>query len=117
MRNDRLGIETRANDPTYTCNGCSHDPGPPGTNLKHPASWVPVGNTTSGKRWFDLLETSGRDQNATVPAAVVTPDGEWHEPRERWSRDKQVEADWRALVRKLAHEHPTATAVAVDYHH
>jgi hypothetical protein len=116
-RMDRLGIEARADNPSYTCNGCSHEPGPPGMKLKFAPDFVQVGNTTSGERWLRLLETKGRDQNATVPAAVVTPDGEWHEPRERWSRNKQVEIDWRATVRRLARENKTATAIAVDYHH
>lgn len=40
LRNDYLGQEARAQNPDYTCNGCSEGPRP-GVALKWPTQWAP----------------------------------------------------------------------------
>lgn len=98
------------------CNGCNGCMGN-GLSFKHAPSWMPHDN--------DVLPIAEIDPTF-VPAAIVTPDGNWHEegrpgwfgtriPDEGGSEPKPG-AVWEAVVKAIYEQHPDATAVLVDCH-
>jgi len=52
-----------------------------------------------------------------LPAAVITPDGRWHDWYETTGITQAVRDDeWRLVVRSLLEKHRDCFAVSVDYH-
>jgi len=108
MRNDKIGIEMRNQNPHYTCNGC----GGKGMSLKWSTRWV------SHKDNILPVENIAED---FASFAVVTPDGEWHEKGQMgWfgmAKDEKSEEDWKLfcqdIFKKYAKDY---LAVVVDCH-
>jgi hypothetical protein len=70
--------------------------------------------------WSEDL-TRVRLIRAVQPAAVLTPHGEWLEPKvsllfPKTARERKAESDWRRLIRAVTAAYPSCLAVAVDYH-
>lgn len=96
------------------CNGCNGCHGQ-GQHLKWPSEWADHAG--------DIMATLEAHTigNAFVPAAVVTPDGEWHEEgRVGWwgvtIETVESPGDWRMCVQRLMEAHADTTAVIVDCH-
>ena len=77
----------------------------------HPDNVLPV---------RDLLAAWGQHLHPTMPFAVVTPDGEWHQHGQMgWfgMASNTISADdWGQTVRTLLQANPDALAVACDLH-
>ena len=77
----------------------------------HPDNVLPV---------RDLLAAWGQHVHPTIPFAVVTPDGEWHQHGQMgWfgMASNTISADdWGQTVRTLLQANPDALAVACDLH-
>lgn len=114
LRNDRLGLQARAEDPSYTCNGCDGK----GRRTKWPTQWKKhYGDVTTCRAAF-----GGGDEvdEKKVPFAILTPDGEWHERGHMgWFgmvRDEKKIDDWRAYVTRILHQHIDHQVAVVDVH-
>jgi hypothetical protein len=114
MRMDHLGIQQRAIDPGYTCNGCSGK----GMKVKWPTDWKAIDSDIIPVAYY--LDTPG----IRVPFAVVIPDGGWHE-KETFIWDDEAknghfetipEQEWVERVTKLLAPCRGARLVIVDYH-
>ncbi|KKL99321.1 hypothetical protein LCGC14_1815540 [marine sediment metagenome] len=101
-RHDQLGLDTRASNPDYTCNGCQGK----GTKLKSTLAPHPSGN---------VKQVAGLSY---VPFAIVTPDGEWHEKGSMgwWAIVTDEKDDWPDTVTKIFAQHESCTAVLCDLH-
>lgn len=107
-RDDDLGRQARAEDPAYTCNGCSGR----GKTLKWPSHLKPHAN------WMDTAKLIA---GSIAPSyALLTPDGEWHQRGEMgWfgiSHDEKERDTWENEYRKCLRAFPDTVAVAVDCH-
>ncbi len=102
---DELGLEERAKDPTYTCNGC----GGKGKRLKWPTAW----KTYIG----DALPVHAIKPDF-VPFAILTPDGEWHEEGQMglFAVVSDEKDDWDDEAHKILQAHPDCIAVLTDCH-
>jgi hypothetical protein len=93
------------------CNGCRGA----GKRVKHSSLWAPHRGDVA-----PASAVLSRPQ-LFVPAAVVTPDGAWHEEARLgwWGLElERVESpgDWRAIVSTLLADHRDAAVVLVDCH-
>lgn len=118
MRMDDLGVEARAADPTYTCNGCSQDAKDAplkGWKLKHPGSWRDVGNQ-SQKRDIpiaairDKAEAEARETHRKVYAVlgdvrIVPWTSEYGDPAFEASRSTFWEQPALKLMQKMEGGH------------
>jgi ferredoxin len=107
LRMDDLGIKQRAEDPTYTCNGCGQcakDAPRKGMTLKHAGYWRDVGNQ-SQKRDIpiaairDKAEAEAREEHRKVYAVLgdvkIVP----------WTTEYKDDPDW-AKSREAFWEQP-----------
>lgn len=113
-RNDELGRKARADDPTYTCNGCGqyeggwkHGPMGPGLQLKHASKWVQHAADV------EAVETVRDDLTATtliLPGEVLRD--------EYWNGEAWVKTEFTGPVKpELAKRNiTTGFLVTVDYH-
>lgn len=72
LRNDKLGLEARANNPEYTCNGCNGD----GKTLKWTTDLRDTGYNVVTPEYILSLGLLGE---LPTPFAFIDTDGEWHE--------------------------------------
>jgi len=114
-RDDKLGRDARAKDPSYKCNGCQGE----GKSVKWPTQWADhSGDIVPANKWLSLLDGDAKE---FTPFAIVTPDGEWHEKGKMgwWACvfDEKDKDEWRGqtaeLVQKHANDH---IAIVVDCH-
>lgn len=105
-RDDALGREHRATDPSYTCNGCNGHGKSLKWRLKPHANWMDTAKLAAG--------------SISPSYAVLTPDGVWHERGQMgWfgmsHNEKEVDT-WENEYRKCLTSFPDTVAVAVDCH-
>jgi len=114
MRMDALGVQQRAIDSGYTCNGC----GGKGMAVKWPTDWKATDGDIIPVAYY--LDTPG----IRVPFAVIIPDGGWHEKEtfiwDDEAKDGRVEKipedEWPGIVAKLLAPCRNAKLVVVNYH-
>ncbi len=108
--------------PNPQCEDC-HGSGKRQTTYNPDSQWD---YWTIGGRWDGWLSPSNclkaktAAANGSVPFAIITPDGAWHEKgRMGWwgiTSDEKADASWEAEVQSLLLTHPEALAVACDLH-
>lgn len=113
MRNDQLGLDARAKDPNYTCNGCNGE----GKSVKWPTQFSHhKGDIQPVETVLQLIEKS----TDNCPFALITPDGEWHERGEMgwWATvsDEKDEDVWTKTVIELLKANRNMSVVVVDCH-
>lgn len=75
-----------------------------------------------GKEYEDLSKNAVPAKNLlklehiVVPFALVTPDGVWHQRRDRWDDNPVSFVDWRRKVIQCYAIHANCIAVACDMH-
>lgn len=113
-RDDGVGKAMRAQDPNYTCNGCSGS----GRQLRPNDQWtIPArANQILAK---DLAERIRAGTNKPMFAAL-TPDGEWVESGKMgwWGivSDEKAAEEWKQLFLATLDRYPEALGVIVDVH-
>lgn len=120
LRNDALGVQTRLENPEYTCNGCNGK----GTNLKWPTELADDGYNVVAPRYIESLGIIDPDEGLPTPFAFVTTDGEWHERGQMgWFGISHNESDtnlWQEEWRKALSDHSDGfdgyRVVVVDMH-
>lgn len=115
FRSDSLGIQQRADTPSYTCNGCGefkdgkwqHGPYGPGKSLKWPTEWrrvksdvIPVSAVSEALTAFTLI----------VAGEVLT--------QEKWDGHEWAKTDFPGLVKPQLEKRGVKDGylVTVDYH-
>lgn len=86
LRNDELGRRFRAQNPDYTCNGCSNSPAGPGRMAMWPSQWPRHhGDVMSALEFTSKLAewTDGQ-----MPYAIFTHGSEAVTIKERWTGDE-----------------------------
>lgn len=139
MRMDRLGLSARAEDPSYTCNGCQGKGKSLAFSFKHyPGDMQPVELLLKAAEEFVPPSTEEIEQQAEVhaknpilapppkvspdfvPYALVTPEGEWIEKGKMgwWgmSFDEVGEDEWAETVMTVLRRYRDCLAVACDLH-
>lgn len=103
-RDDRLGREARARDPSYTCNGCQGK----GTHVAWPTQWVKHGGDIA----------SANDVSEDLKCyTLILPDGEVL-VQERWTGETwdKTGFDGRVAPALRARGITSGRLVTVDYH-
>lgn len=110
-RDDKLGREERAKDPTYTCNGCSGK----GKALKW--SLKPVGYAMPVSEILAHIEKD--PERNLVPFAIVTPDGWFERGKMGWFaavHDEKKAETWEKEAVDVLKKYKDRVAVVVDCH-
>jgi hypothetical protein len=112
LRNDQLGRDARAKDPTYTCNGCKD-----GVKTKWPTSWVEPpegGNIAPISTILKHLD----DGHNILTFAILRPTGEWLEKGEMgwWACVSNEKKNWPAAARSVLEEYQDSWGIVVDCH-
>lgn len=117
IQNDGIGLRLRAANPEFRCMGCDGS----GEGPIYAEDWVDRGNRCQVRDIpLGVITTPSSDISMRwtfVPAALVTPDGHWHECRSvdtLWIGDVRRAAWIRRYITLLA-DYPSALAVAVEY--
>lgn len=117
QRNDELGIQARAADPTYTCNGCDGT----GKQLAWPTEQKDSGYNVVTPRYIESLGLIGE---LPTPYAFIDLNGAWHQrgkmgwwgmSSDEVDRDAWVE-EWRAALANVSDGMDGFRVVVVDMH-
>lgn len=121
FRSDLLGLSQRAEDPTYTCNGCgtwnaetklwAHGEHGPGRRLKWATQWA---GHTGDILPVALLDPSTID--AHIPYSFQTPDGTWIR-KETWNGETFTQdPEFKAKFLEALNTYTQSSIAVIDIH-
>ena len=120
LRDDKLGTQARALNPSYTCNGCNGT----GTTLMWPSQQKNTGYNVVAPSYIESLGIIDAEEGCPTPFAFITLDGAWHQRADMgWWGVTANEVDvakwkqeWRSALAGISDDFNGVRVVVVDLH-